>query len=461
MKNSLGLRARLVGAVVAVLAVLMAALATAVVIRADQGLTDVQQEQASTAVHQLAESTQYAVLARSELLLRTQLDVFTTTPDLRLVRVLDDGGNVLAQRVMPQPGRLAFVVTVPVRTRALPQGDDVDLLVPPPSAPREVGTIVAEFSDASLTAIQTRMRRDMVVAFVLLGGLGLLGVYLMASRVVRRIARLAGAASQVARGTLDVRVEDAGGDELAGLSQDFNAMTAALRLQRGQLDTAAQALAERESLAAIGRATAVIAHEMRNPLGILLGAAQVAANPQRPEEARQKAARLMEEEVRRLERTLGDLLSYARPKPPEKQRLNAMVVCRHAADRAAMAGSATAALQVDVRGEDAWLTADEQHLSQALLNLLINAAQAGARTVTLNVTSGNPVCIHAVDDGPGVPADLRDQLFRPFVTTKQRGAGLGLAGSRRLMRDNGGELRLLDATPGAHFVVELPGEKNP
>ena len=91
------------------------------------------------------------------------------------------------------------------------------------------------------------------------------------------------------------------------------------------------------------------------------------------------------------------------------------------------------------------------------LNLFINARQAGAQHVNVRVeTREKRVLIHVQDDGPGVKADIREQLFRPFVTTKQRGAGLGLSGSRRMMRDNGGDLTLLESDTGAHFVLELP-----
>jgi signal transduction histidine kinase len=310
----------------------------------------------------------------------------------------------------------------------------------------------------SLNAIKQRMRRDMLAAFVLLGGLGLLGVFLMASSVVRRVRNLASAAARVSKGEMDVTVEPSGGDELAGLTRDFNAMTASLREQRKALDDAAATLADREALAAIGRATAVIAHEMRNPLGILLGAAQVAANPSRTEQARQQAARMMEEEVRRLERTLGELLTYARPRPPEKVALQALEQCRHAAQRACAPGSTAQDLRVEVAGEDVRVLVDEQHLAQVLLNLLINASQAGATQVVMRTERiGKRALIHVVDNGPGVKAEIREQLFRPFVTTKQRGAGLGLSGSRRMMRDNGGDVVLRESESGAHLVVELPG----
>jgi signal transduction histidine kinase len=260
----------------------------------------------------------------------------------------------------------------------------------------------------------------------------------------------------VAEGDLSARVDDGAHDELAALAQDFNAMTASLAAQRQALDQAAAQLAEQESLSAIGRATAVIAHELKNPLGILLGAAQIAANDERPETARRKAAGIIVEEVQRLERTLNELLHYARPRPASRTPIDVLALCQRSVERACSAGGPAERVEVAVRGEACTALVDEQQVAQVLLNLLTNAAQAGARRIDVEVAvSGQRVRVQVQDDGPGVAAEVREQLFRPFVTTKQRGAGLGLAGSRRMARENRGELRLEDCAQGARFVLEL------
>jgi two-component system C4-dicarboxylate transport sensor histidine kinase DctB len=102
----------------------------------------------------------------------------------------------------------------------------------------------------------------------------------------------------------------------------------------------------------------------------------------------------------------------------------------------------------------AFANVDEGQLQQVLLNLVQNAGQAGAANVTLRVEGSS---VHVVDDGPGVAANMREQLFLPFATNKQRGTGLGLAASRRIARDNGGDLAYVDGGVGAggHFVLTL------
>ncbi|MBN2361556.1 MAG: HAMP domain-containing histidine kinase [Deltaproteobacteria bacterium] len=465
---ALGLRGRLVGAVSIALAGLLAVTGVLVVLRSQAALLEVQESHFVAVARQLAEAIRYPVLARSSALLQPSLEVFSRTPDLLEVQILDEGGGELARvegsgapRDRRGDSRVGTVqVAVPVTTAASAPGDDGGELatfgLAAQGEPRLIGKVVATFSTASAVRIQARVRNEFILAFFAVGGLGVLAVLWLAASVVRRARRLAGAAARVAHGDLGVRVETTGADELAALAHDFNAMTAALGEQRRALDEAAAQLAEREALSAIGRATAVIAHELKNPLGILLGAAEIAANPERPEAARRKAAQIIGDEVRRLERTLGQLLHYARPTPPSRTPVDALALCRSVAERAVYPGGPAQEVALTVDGQPLSALVDEAHASQILLNLITNAAQAGAQRIGVTVQpAAERIRIDVVDDGPGIDAEVRDQLFRPFVTTKQHGAGLGLAGSRRLARDNGGDLRLEEAAAGAHFVLEL------
>jgi len=465
---ALGLRGRLVGAVSIALALLLASTGVLVVLRSQAALLEVQESHFVAVTRQLADAIRYPVLARSTALLKPSLDVFARTPDLIEVVILDDAGAELAratngvattdQQGGVRPGTVQ--VKAPVNTAGKAPGDDEGELatfgVAASGEPKLVGQVVATFSIANAQRVQSRVRNEVIGVFVIVGGLAVLAVLWLASSVVRRARRLAEAAAQVARGDLSVRVETAGADELATLAHDFNLMTGALAEQRQALAAAAAQLAEREALSAIGRATAVIAHELKNPLGILLGAADIAANPERPEAARRKAVQIIGDEVRRLERTLGQLLHYARPTPPSRAPVDALALCRSVAERTAYPGGPAQNVALKVDGQPLLALVDEAHANQILLNLVTNAAQAGAQHISLTVAAAaDRVRVDVVDDGPGIDAKVREQLFRPFVTTKQHGAGLGLAGSRRLARDNGGDLQLEEAATGAHFVLEL------
>lgn len=476
----MSLRAKLVAGLLAVLVTLVAVLSIAVVLRAERALVDVDRARFAAATQQLAEQLSYAVLAESDALLRPPLVAFALSPDLVEVTVRASDGRVLATQAgkgapalaasgVASSGRASsgagITAISPVKTRAGAPGDDTDELGRfgiGEGEPRVLGRVEATFSTAGSASVQEHLRRDIVVVSGALGALALALVGLIASSVVRRVRALADASARVAKGDLAAHIDARGRDELAALARDFNAMTTSLAAQRDQLETQGQALAERESLAAIGRATAVIAHELRNPLGILLGAAEVVGKPERPHEQRAQAAGIIADEVRRLSSRLDQLLAYARPRSPEKKALAVRALLEGARSRAQLPGGPAASLVIDVRAGDEVVLADEEHVAQILLNLLQNAAQAGAGAVELSVAppagqaAARALDVVVTDDGPGIAAEVRERLFQPFVTTRQRGAGLGLSASRRLARDNGGELRAEPSARGARFVLTLP-----
>jgi len=439
-----GLRARLLAAMLGVLGALLIVNATTVVMRSEHALIDMQQERYVAVTRQLADTLRFGVMAGSQALMAPGLDVFTKTPDLVQVEVLDDKKRLLAVRggpmhsqVDPRDAEQVVRIEIPVETlgaSASDLDDELSTFGIAAKPAKVVGAVRALFSTQSTAQTQARLRRELIAAFALMGTLGLLAVFFLSSSVVRRTRILAQAASQVSRGELDVQVDS----------------------QRQALDDAADKLAEQESLSAIGRATAVIAHELKNPLGILLGAAQIVSNPKRPSQTREKASAIIVEEVRRLETSLNALLHYARPHQATRQGLALLDFSQNVIARASEPGGPAEQLRVAVLGEAADALVDEQHASQIVLNLLINAAQAGAKTVEITVQpTDDTVRLEIRDDGPGVSEDIRSQLFRPFVTSKQRGAGLGLAGSRRLARANQGDLHYEDAGPGACFVLTL------
>jgi two-component system, NtrC family, sensor histidine kinase HydH len=461
----LGLQARLVGAVVLILVALLVSIAALVVVRAEQALADVDRARFAATTRQLAAQAGYGVLAEKPALLAPALDAFAASPDLVEVVVKTADGRALASRRGAAENDRAPVVrvaeTVSTRGGFVDEDGELAAFGLQAAGPTDVGVVEAAFSTAATARVQDRVRKEIVVWFLLLGALGTALVGLLASSVVRRVRAIAAAASRVAAGDVDVRVAGRGGDdELGALAADFDAMTASLKAQRAQLDDAAAALAEREALAAIGRATAVLAHELRNPLGILLGAAEIVGAPGRPEEQKRKAAAIVVAETQRLSTSLDGLLSYARPRAPATKPVSARALARGVAERAALPGGPAEGKAIAVDGADARLLVDEELVAGALWNLVQNAAQAGAASITVAVERGRPGFARVVvdDDGPGIAPDVAERVFQPFTTTKQRGAGLGLAAARRTARDHGGDLLLERARPGARFVLELPTE---
>lgn len=223
--------------------------------------------------------------------------------------------------------------------------------------------------------------------------------------------------------------------------------TAALRLRQLEL----------EHLAHLGKMSAVLAHEIRNPLGAMKGFVQLAAERVRPE-----TAVLLEPavgEIRRLERLVDDLLLYGREAEPRLREIpwNDLAAQVEAQARQ-LASPAGAAFACEKAG--CILTTDPDLLKQALLNLLRNAFEAVSGrpggTVALRITcaSGGDLTLAVEDNGPGMGEQARRRLYEPFFTTKPHGTGLGLATTRKVVEALGGSLSLL-SWPGVGTRAEI------
>ncbi len=235
------------------------------------------------------------------------------------------------------------------------------------------------------------------------------------------------------------------------------ALNRELRMQRVEAE-----LQRRRALAEMGEMAAVLAHEIRNPLGVIKGRAQVLLEDLDGPPPAGALEALVNQSVR-LERLVSSLLEFAHPAPPRTRRIDAEELLDEALE--AVADEAVArqiALVSDGGGET--VTADADQLHRALVNLLRNAMEASPddSTVTVKVrTRGGRTQLSVTDSGKGLPDDLGQTIFKPFVTTRQEGSGLGLAIVRRIAEAHGGGVTAGNAPGrGARVTIELPGEKS-
>ena len=223
-------------------------------------------------------------------------------------------------------------------------------------------------------------------------------------------------------------------------------------------------LAERERLATLGQMAATVAHEIKNPLSAIKSIAQVMGEDKNLNEDYARDLSLIVGETDRLGQSVNQLLTFARREAPSElpMRANQLVeaVVRLFEVNAQNDG---VALNVDVRSEEELNGAAVSAVRVALSNLLINALHAtpagGAISITEKFVDRHWV-IAVEDGGPGIPSELRQRIWEPFFTTKQRGTGLGLAIVRKRMQEAGGTARLASSTnsKGARFELWVPLE---
>jgi len=300
--------------------------------------------------------------------------------------------------------------------------------------------LVARMRADYLEPLATFQQRIMIYSAVSTVLAALLAWFL-AARVTDPLDRLSRVALRIQRGWWSEAVQEEPGRELGRLSRAME------RMREGILEREEQ----------LRLMLAQVAHEIRNPLGGLELFATAAAGADNADE-REHLLRRVRDEVDSLNVIINDFLTFARPLDPILETHDARGPLREAVD---LTDSEDKEIAVKLPPEPLMVHADPGHLKRVALNLLRNATQASSSRIELSgETSGNEILIRVRDDGPGVPQELRDRIFEPFVTDKEQGAGLGLAIVQKLVEVNGGRLVLAshdedEAAPGAEFRVYL------
>lgn len=318
--------------------------------------------------------------------------------------------------------------------------------------------------------------RGYVLMFAVLLGFTILAAVgvgsLLARTVSRRVVGLERATQRVATGDLSVRVPEAGNDEISALARAFNRMLAEVEQSRARIEylqriSAWQEMARR------------LAHEIKNPLTPIQLAVQ---DIHRRYDGREPEYRklldttleVVEDEVGTLRRLVGEFSDFARLPHAELERADLAAFLRELADKPLFADDErrtdpdarlgeTIDIEFEVPDGGAFVEMDRQMLRRVVINLVRNAMQAIGRAggsgrvlVRLGTDAGDLV-LDVEDSGPGIPDDLREAVFDPYVTTRTDGTGLGLAIVKKIVVEHGGSIHASRSElGGAKLRVRLP-----
>jgi signal transduction histidine kinase len=248
----------------------------------------------------------------------------------------------------------------------------------------------------------------------------------------------------------------------AGLEQSYRT----LQQQSELIIRIEEQLRSAERLSVLGELAAVLAHEIRNPLGSIRGTAEIIKDDYRPGDKKYEFLEILLKESDRLNRVVEDFLRLSRPQPltivscniAEELKSVVMLVAAEAKDR-----GLRLELQTDPSLE---INADKDKLHQALLNIILNGLQSSASGGSLTMTAqwqkhhkdDRPeVQIKIQDTGEGIPEDIYEKIFEPFFTTKKDGTGLGLAIAKKIIEAHGGRIEVkAKLHEGTIFTIYLP-----
>jgi signal transduction histidine kinase len=320
-----------------------------------------------------------------------------------------------------------------------------------------------DFSALSRQALWTSVLATLGVFAV-----GFVLALFLSRSLARPLESLTMAAGRVAGGDLEVRVPVGGGAEIESLGRSFNDMVARLRESR-QLEERLQT-AERAS--ALGRLSAALAHEIRNPLNSINLSIDHVRERLAPAEAprREQFERVLagvKQEIARLNRLVADFLRFGRPLRASPRPCSVPAVIREVAELVDYkARDQGVRLEVDAREDLPDVVADPELLKTCFLNLMLNALDAMpdggvlSTAVQEGTVAGGPGLVVTVrDTGPGIAPEAVRAAFEPYFSTKETGVGLGLAVTRKIVTDHGGTIELASAEgrgTTARVAIPLP-----
>jgi hypothetical protein len=270
--------------------------------------------------------------------------------------------------------------------------------------------------------------------------------WLLGREAIAPLSRLVGSMRRAEAGDLAVTADEGRSDELGVAARGFDATLTALRRSQTELEAFyRERMVRADRFAAVGELATGLAHEIKNPLAGLSGALELLSEDLAEAPRQAEMVTEMRHQVSRLTNTMESLLSFARPAKARLRTTNVNDTLEKVLFLVRQQQRRGGQTKVDAELDAALppVLADPSQLEQVFLNICLNACQAmgvdGILRVSTAVADGR-VTVEIADNGPGIPAEVRPNVFKPFFTTKREGSGLGLAISARIVAEHGGHI---------------------
>jgi signal transduction histidine kinase len=315
-------------------------------------------------------------------------------------------------------------------------------------------TVIVEQPTYEAFAVAHRLETQLLIAISLALFATVVAGWIWGRSFITRIFALTRATRAIADGDMEQRVTLAGHDEIQQLGEAFNSM--ANRLVELQEDVRKQ---ERQAM--FGRIAAGLVHDLSHPIQNIGNSCKLIQKMFDDAEYRDTFKRTVEREMVIIKRVLDDLRNIARPIPLERFPVEINRAMSEVVDAMQQhAETAGLTLRTEPAAEPAFIEGDVFALGRVFRNLILNAIQAttpGGLVVVAAETTADRVQVRVYDTGCGIPADRLGAIFEDFVTTKRRGLGLGLAISKKIVEQLGGQIAVAsEVGRGTTFVLDFP-----
>ncbi len=335
------------------------------------------------------------------------------------------------------------------------------------SKARVIGVLNIDYSLKSTKAQMLDASRIFLISSIAITLFLAIAISFMLLRFVKKpLDNLIGTMLKVEKGDFAVRVSYARKDEIGNVIESFNSMVDRLDLAQKELEQLHfQQLERADRLASIGEMAAGIAHEIKNPLAGISAAVTIIKDDMNVDDPRGAILGEVVDQVKRLDKTVNDLLFFGKPSLPERTWVDINSILTTTLKFASQhRGGANIERNIQYQPDLPPVYADGKQMQQVFLNIFLNAYQAMPSGGVLGIVSSaviregvQYVCVEISDTGTGIPAQILEKIFTPFYTTKAQGTGLGLPICSKLVKLHNGDIRVSssDAT-GTIFTIELP-----
>jgi len=323
----------------------------------------------------------------------------------------------------------------------------------------------------SLEEMRAEERKTRLI-LILIGCSGLLigagGAALMARGITKPLDKPVDGTVKISKGDFSQAIDIDTQDEIGELAQSFNEMSEQLQLTRKRMEAANRRLIQAEKLASIGRISASIAHEIRNPLTSVKLNIQKVMESDGLDDIEREHLEISQEGIGHIENFIKELLNFTRV---SELQLDYFSVEQIVNESIKMIRNTLKLKDVELTKEFQerlpQVLVDGDKILQVLLNILHNACEAvdkgGKITIALSLLKGRrgqKVRIRISDNGPGIPKKERENIFEPFYTTKSTGIGLGLGNARKIIEQHKGSIHAVENEgSGACFDIIIPCEE--
>ena len=392
--------------------------------------------------------------------------------DVQTVTIMNDSKQVLVDVTKPDQLNKEYKEIMSryvTRTREEIISDDFAFSLqsdvqgqPEEEAEQVIGYIEVVFSKKGIIDTINSMRENMLLSAIGATIIGCIVALFFSRSIVKPIRRLASATTRIARGDWETKLPIDSWDEVGRLTDSFNQMSASLIEKRRELEETYIELSKRERMAEIGNFSMMIAHELKNPLGIIKGSVDIIAKEGVKAQVSRTMMEYIQDEVKRLNRLVEDFLSFARPNPAHKSFVDINQLIHKIVNLIPLPEfkEKDITLTVKLAQEMPEINVDEHQIYQTLVNIFNNAIQAISQKGEITIKTEHEqdgISITFMDTGVGISDEEKGKVFEPFFTKKQSGTGLGLAVVKKIIDNHKGTITITDREGGGTvFSLWLP-----